>query len=130
MANGYAMKNIKDLEDMAVKFDMSPQVEARFGRKALDAEKGGFSYQHLEPNFRQPFGHYHEAQEETYIVVEGSGRLKLDDEVVEIKQWDAIRVAPKTKRAFESGPDGLTFLAFGAGESGDAEMIQDFWAAD
>jgi mannose-6-phosphate isomerase-like protein (cupin superfamily) len=126
----YAIVNVKELDNAAEEFGLAPDVEARFGRKALDAQKGGFSYQRLAPNFRQPFGHHHAAQEETYVVLSGSGRVKLDDEIVEVKQWDAIRVAPRTKRAFEGGPDGIEFLAFGAGESGDAEMHEDFWPAD
>ena len=123
----YAIKNIRDIEDSAVKFGLSPQVEARFGRNALEAQKGGFSYQKLEPNYRQGFGHVHKAQEEIYVIISGGGRVKIGDEVVDIRQWDAIRVAPQTPRAFEAGPEGIELLAFGAGESGDAETIQDFW---
>jgi mannose-6-phosphate isomerase-like protein (cupin superfamily) len=128
--SNYAIKNIKDLDDSAKEFGLSPQVEARFGRKALDAQKGGFSYQKLEPDFRQPFGHKHNEQEEIYVVVSGGGRMKIGDEVIDVKQWDSIRVSPKTPRAFEGGPDGIEFLAFGAGESGDADMIEDFWPSD
>lgn len=126
----YAKKNIMELENSAESFGLAPNLEARFGRQALDGEKGGFSFQRLAPNFRLPFGHHHQAQEETYVVVEGDGRMKLDDEVIDIKQWDAIRVAPSTKRGFEAGADGLAYLAFGAGESGDSEIHQDFWPDD
>ena len=126
----YAIENIKGLEDMAPKFGLSPQVEARFGRKSLAAEQSGLSYQQLEPNYRQGFGHMHKDQEETYVILAGSGRMKIGDEIVDVKEWDAIRLAPSTPRAFEAGADGITFLAFGAGESGDAEMIEDFWPAD
>jgi mannose-6-phosphate isomerase-like protein (cupin superfamily) len=123
----HAIVNIKELEDMAVKFGMSPNVEARFGRKATDAKLGGFSYQRLAPSFQQPFGHRHREQEEFYIVLSGGGRVKLDDETKEIRPFDAIRVAPETARGFEAGPDGLELLVFGAGESGDAEVIESFW---
>ncbi len=126
----YAIRNIKELEDSAVQFGFSPNLEARFGRKALDAAKSGFSYQRLAPGFRQPFGHRHEQQEEIYVVVSGSGKVKLADEIVDVREWDAIRVAPQTERAFEAGPDGLEFLVFGAGASGDAETLEDFWPAD
>jgi mannose-6-phosphate isomerase-like protein (cupin superfamily) len=126
----YAITNISDLEDSAVKFGLSPQVEARFGRTALDAQKSGFSYQKLEPNYRQGFGHVHKTQEETYVVISGGGRMKIGDDIVEVTRLDAIRVASQTPRAFEAGADGIEFIAFGAGESGDADMIQDFWPAD
>jgi mannose-6-phosphate isomerase-like protein (cupin superfamily) len=123
----YAIKNISDLEDSAVRFGLSPQVEARFGRSALEARKGGFSYQKLEPNYRQGFGHVHADQEEIYVIIGGGGRMKVGDEIVDVRRLDAIRVAPQTPRAFEAGPDGIELLAFGAGESGDAETIPDFW---
>jgi mannose-6-phosphate isomerase-like protein (cupin superfamily) len=128
MAN-YALKNIKDLEDSAVQFGLAPHVEARFGRKALAAEKGGFSYQKLEPGYRQGFGHRHAEQEETYVVIAGNGRAKVGDEIVELKRLDALRVSPQTWRAFEGGDEGLEFLVFGAGASGDAEMSAEFWPA-
>lgn len=127
MATDYKIVNIKELEDMAIKFGLSPNVEARFGRSATDAQQGGFSYQKLAPDFRQPFGHRHGAQEEFYVVLHGSGRITLDDETLDLKPWDVVRVAPKVARGFESGPEGLEFLAFGAGESGDAEMLESFW---
>jgi mannose-6-phosphate isomerase-like protein (cupin superfamily) len=127
MAADYKIVNIRELEDMAVKFGLSPNVEARFGRSATDAEQGGFSYQKLAPDFRQPFGHRHEGQEEFYVVLSGSGSIRLDEETRALKQWDVVRVAPKVARGFASGPDGLEFLAFGAGATGDAEMIESFW---
>jgi mannose-6-phosphate isomerase-like protein (cupin superfamily) len=123
----YKIVNIKELEDMAVKFGLSPNVEARFGRSATDAKQGGFSYQKLAPDFRQPFGHRHEGQEEFYVVLSGSGSITLEDETRELKPLDVVRVAPKVARGFEAGPDGLEFLAFGAGEGGDAEMLESFW---
>jgi mannose-6-phosphate isomerase-like protein (cupin superfamily) len=123
----YAIVNIKELEDQAVKFGLSPSVEARFGRKATDAKQGGFSYQKLAPNYRQGFGHHHEAQEEFYVVLSGGGTVKLGDETRPVQQWDVVRVAPTTVRAFEAGPDGLELFVFGAGETGDATMIESFW---
>jgi uncharacterized cupin superfamily protein len=123
----YAIVNIKELEDQAVKFGLSPNLEARFGRNATDAKQGGFSYQRLAPNFRQPFGHRHKSQEEFYVVLSGGGSVTLEDETRELKQWDVVRVAPATARGFEAGPDGLEYLAFGAGEGGEATMIESFW---
>ena len=126
---GYAIRNLKEIEDSAVKFGLSPQMESRFARNELGAETLGLSYQRLAPNVRQPFGHRHEQQEEVYVVLSGGGRVSLDDEVVEVRPWDAVRVAPETARAFEAGPDGLELLAFGAHTvSTDVETVQDFWA--
>jgi mannose-6-phosphate isomerase-like protein (cupin superfamily) len=127
MAADYKIVNIKELEDMAVKFGLSPNVEARFGRAATDAKQGGFSYQKLAPDFRQPFGHRHEGQEEFYVVLAGSGQITLEDETRDLKQWDVVRVAPTVARGFAAGTDGLEFLVFGAGETGDAEMLESFW---
>jgi mannose-6-phosphate isomerase-like protein (cupin superfamily) len=88
------------------------------------------SFQRLSPNTRFPYGHHHNEQEEVYVVVEGSGRVKLDDDVRDLGQWDAVRVGKDTVRSFEAGPDGLAFLAFGAPktETQDAEMIPGWWS--
>jgi mannose-6-phosphate isomerase-like protein (cupin superfamily) len=128
--DNYAIKNIGDLDDAAVQFGLSPDVEARFGRKALDAEKGGFSYQKLAPGVRQGFGHRHADQEEIYVVTAGSGRAKVGDDLVDLKRLDALRVSPQTWRAFEAGDDGIEYLAFGAGATGDSETDEGFWPKD
>ncbi len=125
----YAIVNIEELEDMAVKFGLSPDVEARFGRGATEAQQGGFSYQRLSPNYRQGFGHRHRSQEEFYVVLSGGGKVRLEDEVRDVRRFDVVRVAPETARAFEAGPEGLELLVFGAGEAGEAEMIEGFWEA-
>jgi quercetin dioxygenase-like cupin family protein len=122
----YTMKNLKQLEDAAA--DRDADVEARFGRKHLDSEHLGVSYFRYGPGFRAP-GHRHREQEEAYVVVAGSGRMRLDEEIIELQQWDAVRVAPGVVRAFEAGPDGLELIAIGNDrpEGGDGEMVQEFW---
>lgn len=127
---GYTHKNLRDdIEDAATQFGLSPNLEAHFGRTALDCESTGVSLQRLAPNFRVPFGHSHAEQEEIYVVLSGSGRAKLDDDIVELRPLDALRVAPATVRAFEAGPDGLELLAFGGPREGgnDSELHQDWW---
>jgi quercetin dioxygenase-like cupin family protein len=123
---GYSMKNLKQVEDSAEGRD---GLEARFGRKHLDSEHLGVSYFRYEPGFRAPYGHSHQEQEEAYVVVGGSGRMKLDDEVIDLNLWDAVRVAPEVVRGFEGGPEGLEIVAVGADrpEGGDGVMVQDFW---
>jgi uncharacterized cupin superfamily protein len=127
----FTIKNLaEDVDDAAPKFGMAPAIEARFARTDLGAENMGISFQRLEPNARVPFGHKHAKQEEIYVVVEGSGRVKLDDEVKEVRQWDAVRVGPDTMRAFEAGEDGIAFVVVGAPFEGanDPELTPDWWS--
>ena len=125
----YTIKNLMELEDSAA--GRGPEVEARFARKHLDSEHLGVSMFRYGPGYRSPVGHRHREQEEAYIVVGGSGRIKLDDEVIDLHQWDVVRVAPMVARAFEGGPEGLHLIAVGSDrpEGGDGEMVQDFWSA-
>jgi mannose-6-phosphate isomerase-like protein (cupin superfamily) len=123
----YQIKNLREVEDMAVKHSFSDTQQARFPRQDLGAESTGLSYHVVRPGKRQAFAHRHQEAEEVNVVLSGSGRVKLDDEVVEIGTMDAIRIAPKVTRAFEAGPDGLELLVFGPHYEGDSEMVQDFW---
>ena len=125
----YTIKNLKEVEDQAPKFGFSPGLEARFPRDELGTEQSGISYQRLAPSFRVPFGHKHKEEEEVYVLVGGSGRVKLDDDVCELRQWDAVRVAPQVMRCFEAGPDGLEIVVFGARGlgPGDVEMTPGWW---
>jgi mannose-6-phosphate isomerase-like protein (cupin superfamily) len=125
----YTMKNLRDVENQAPKFDMPSEMEARFARSAIEGQTLGLSLFTLEPNFRIPFGHKHAGQEEVYVIVRGSARVKVDDEVVELGEWDAIRFGKDTMRNMEAGPDGVEYLAFGAGDDPrDAEMAPGWWS--
>jgi len=126
--SNYTVKNLKQVDNAAEQFGLAESLEARFARKPLELENLGISYQRLEPNFRIPFGHKHGAQEELYVIVSGSGRIKLDDEIVELKQWDAIRVPGEVTRNLEAGPDGVEYLAVGAPQEDGADMVQGWWA--
>ena len=125
---GFTIKNLKEVESSAPEA-MADQLEARFGRKHLDSEHLGVSYFRYAPGFRSPVGHRHREQEEAYVVVAGSGRIRLDDEVVELSPWDVVRVAPEVVRGFEGGPDGLEIIAVGSDrpEGGDGESVRDWW---
>ena len=129
---GYTTKNLRDVEDSAPKFDMPDELEARFARTALDGETLGVSLLKLDPGFRMPFGHKHKDQEEVYVILKGTARIKVDgeDDVVELGPLDAIRFDTDTMRAVEAGPAGVEYLAFGAGDDpADAEMVPGWWGS-
>lgn len=130
----FTRRNIKhDLEDTGHVFDGPLDLEFRAATKPLGLERSGLSYQRIPPGYRFPYGHTHKTQEEVYVVLRGSGRMKLDDEIVELKEWDAVRVSPGTWRGYEAGPEGLEILVIGAPHLGDApredvEGRRDWWA--
>jgi quercetin dioxygenase-like cupin family protein len=95
----------------------------------LGCENAGVTYYRLEPDFHPPFGHKHNVQEEVYVVLSGSARLKVDDEEIELGPLDAIRLSPDTTRALKAGPDGCEVLAYGAPKtaSQDAEVLPGWW---
>jgi mannose-6-phosphate isomerase-like protein (cupin superfamily) len=128
MTTPYTLKQLTEVEDSAPKFGMGEVEEARFCGGDLDAEETGVSLHTLKPDMRQPFGHKHDKAEEVYVVIAGSGRVKLDDEIVEISKHSAVRVAPGVVRSFEAGSSGMEMLAFGAHHDGDGEIIQDWWS--
>ena len=124
----YTHRNLGEVEDAAAKHGFGETHEARFASEDLAADQTGFSHQRLKPGKRSPFGHRHDDAEEVYVVIAGSGRLKLDDDIVEVKPLDAIRVSAGVTRAFEAGADGLEFLAFGPRRTDDrGEVIQGWW---
>jgi mannose-6-phosphate isomerase-like protein (cupin superfamily) len=125
--SSHTIKNLMDVEDAAA--GRGSEVEARFARSHLDSRELGVSFFRYGPGYRAKMGHSHREQEEVYVVTAGSGRVKLDDEIAELHQWDVLRVAPEVVRAFEGGPEGLEFVAVGTArpEEGDGVPIQDWW---
>ena len=116
----FTHRNIReDLDDLGSNFDGDPDLEFRAATKPLELEQSGLSYQRVPPGYRFPYGHTHHRQEEVYVVVRGGGRMKLDDEIVELTEWDAVRVPPGVWRGYEAGPDGLEILVIGAPHLGD-----------
>ncbi len=127
---GYTKVNLReDVDDQGPNFGFEGKIEARMARVPLELEQSGVSLLGLAPNFRIPFAHRHKTQEEVYVLIRGSVRLKLEDEIVELKPYDAIRVHKDTTRGFEAGPEGAELIAVGAPHTGpgDADMINDWW---
>ncbi len=127
---GFEKINLLNAEDSAAKFGFSHVGEARFPNEDLGTEQTGLSLHRIKPNQRQAFGHRHTTAEEIYIVINGSGRVKLDDEIIELGERDAVRVDPQTWRCFEAGPDGLEFLAVGARRPDDKGEMETGWWKD
>ena len=124
----YTIVNLKEVEDQAPKWNLSPDLEARFARVALEAELVGLTYQRLAPNLTVPWGHTHKTQEEVFLVLKGTVEVKVPDGIHELGPWDAIRVAKDTPRGFRAGPEGVELIAIGApGGPGDAVNIEGFW---
>jgi mannose-6-phosphate isomerase-like protein (cupin superfamily) len=122
----YTIKNLREAKDAAAEAGLSDSLEARFAHEDLDSETSGISYQVVKAGQRQPFAHRHETMEEIYVVLSGSGRVKVDDEVEDVGPLDAVRVAPSVVRSFEAGDDDLVLLAFSPRAKDDAEIVQDF----
>ncbi|HEY2072982.1 MAG TPA: hypothetical protein VGG88_05360 [Gaiellaceae bacterium] len=123
----YAIVNLKEIENSAG--EQAPGIEARFSRKHIGSEHLGITYMRYEAGVRSPMAHSHREQEEAYVVVGGSGRVRLDDEVRDVRQWDVVRVGPTTVRAWEAGQDGLEIVAVGSDrpEGGDGVIADSAW---
>ncbi|QEC49424.1 cupin domain-containing protein [Baekduia soli] len=130
----FTLKNLKqDLADVGSGFGGPPDLEFHLATQALELVHSGLCHQRLPPGCRFPYGHTHKKQEEVYVVVRGGGRMKLDEEIVELRPWDAVRVPPGTWRGYEAGPEGLDLLVVGAPHLGetprdDVEGLRDWWA--
>jgi quercetin dioxygenase-like cupin family protein len=126
----FAHINLLELDDgTPADYD---QIEGRFGRKHLDSRDIGVSHWRYAPGFKAKRGHKHREQEEAYVVVGGSGRVLLGEEVRDLVQWDVVRVSPQIVRAFEAGPDGLEVIAVGGPKpaEGDGEPVDVIWPDD
>ena len=126
----YTHLNLKDAEDQAPNFGLSPDLEFRMARVALGLENSGLSYLRVAPGFRMPFGHKHKNQEEIYVLLNGKARMKIEDEVKDLEPWDAVRVHKDTMRSIEAGDDGAEFVVVGAPNTGpgDADTVQGWWS--
>ena len=130
----FSLRNLKrDVKDIGSRFDGPPDLEFRAATGPLAIEQSALTYQRVPAGYRFPYGHTHHKQEEVYVVLHGSGRMKVDDEIVELGEWDAVRVPPGAWRGYEAGPEGLEILVIGAPNLGenpreDVAGQRDWWA--
>jgi uncharacterized cupin superfamily protein len=125
----YTVKNLRDVQDVAPDAGVEATQEMRFAQRDLNAVRTGVSFMAVKPGRRQAIAHRHEEAEEIYVILAGSGRIKLDDDIVEVQPMDAIRIAPTVTRALEGGPQGVEYLVFGPHHEGDGaiQAIEEFW---
>lgn len=128
MSTPYTVMRLTNVKDSAQEFGVGEDMEVRFAKDELDAERTGVSHHRIKPSKRQPFAHQHDEAEEIYVVLGGSGRFKLDDEVIDVEPLDAIRVAPGVIRCFEAGPGGIEVLVVGARHDGDGRILPGWWS--
>ena len=128
MAASYTFKKLTDVVDSAPKFGFSESQEARFAKDDLESQVIGVSLHRVKPGKRQAFAHRHEKAEEVYVVLAGTGRVKLDEDILELEPLDAVRVDPSVTRQFEAGSDGLQILAFGPRHDRDGETFPGWWS--
>jgi quercetin dioxygenase-like cupin family protein len=130
---GYTVQNLKDVENQGVRFGLDENdIQLRMGKDPLESEHCGISYVRLRAGWRTPFGHTHNQQEEIYVLVNGSARMKVEDEVIDMQPFTAVRVSPDTMRAYEGGPEGAELVVIGAPKTGpgDADITPNWWNAD
>lgn len=127
MPDAHSRKNLADIHDVAPDVGLAEWQESRFAAYDLGATETGIAYHRIKPGTRQGFAHRHEHAQEFYVVLKGSGRVKLDDDILDLKPLDVLRVDAQVLRTWEAGPDGLELLAFGPHHGGDAEFVQNWW---
>jgi mannose-6-phosphate isomerase-like protein (cupin superfamily) len=127
MTSPHSRINLADVDDAAPANGFGDRWEARVAREDLHAEQTGLTHFRLHPGKRSPFMHRHKRGEEVYVILGGNGRIKLDEEIFDVRALDAVRVAPGVARAFEAGPEGLEFIAFGPHYDADGEAVDDHW---
>jgi mannose-6-phosphate isomerase-like protein (cupin superfamily) len=128
---GHSVLNLKEIENQGERFGINPdELQLRMAKDPLECEHMGISYVKVGPGYRPPFGHNHKTQEEVYVLVTGSARMKVEDEVIELEPFTAVRVARSTMRGYEAGPEGAELIVIGAPKtgSGDANNVQDWWS--
>ena len=124
----YKKINFAEVKDLAPDYGMSEMGEARFARGALGAERIGMAKYRMKPGRRVGFGHSHPESEEAYVVLSGSGRFRVNDDILDVGLHDIVYCPADTMREWEAGPDGMELLAFGAHNEGeDTKMERDFW---
>lgn len=77
-----------------------------FLKEATKSTGTEISFNSLPPHSEQPYFHIHRKNEETYIILKGTGFFQVDEDCFEIREGSVIRVAPQGKRGISNSSDG------------------------
>jgi mannose-6-phosphate isomerase-like protein (cupin superfamily) len=82
-------------------------------------------------DFEQGTGHYHEEQEELYVIARGTLTMRFGDEVRQVGAGSVVRVAPRTPRSHRNESDEPVemWAVSPRLERSDAVKLDDFWEA-
>lgn len=94
-------------------FDFAHLPRLTSPRRQLELQGVAIGLIKLPPNEGYTFTHRHRKQEEVYIVIEGSGTILIDDELLPLDRGDAVRVSPEARRALKAADQGLLVICAG-----------------
>jgi mannose-6-phosphate isomerase-like protein (cupin superfamily) len=100
---------------------------------ALGCEQVAVTLIRIPPHsdFEQGTGHFHDEQEEVYIVTRGTLTMRFGDDIRPVTAGSVVRVAPRTPRSHRNeGDEPVELWAVSSRrDQGDATKIDDFWEA-
>ena len=125
----YTIKRLEEVDDVLGDYP----GEMRMMTAGLEAEQVAITYRRMPQHTggKGSYGHRHKTQEEVYFVASGKLQFKLGDDVVELEEGTAVRVAPETWRSvWNDEPEDAELIIVSkvvpGGSRDDAEHIADF----
>lgn len=121
--------NLNDLMDYSLVHQVSKRlIEGKvFLKEATKATGTEISFNSLPPKTEQPYFHRHRKNEETYIIIKGSGFFQVDEDCFGIKEGSVIRVAPQGKRGiFNSSDETMIYMVIQSKEN----SLEEYTTAD
>jgi mannose-6-phosphate isomerase-like protein (cupin superfamily) len=125
----YVIKNLDEVGDVLGDYP----GEMKMMTYDLNSEKVAFTWRRMPQHTggKGSYGHFHKQAEEIYFVVEGSLQFKLGDEVIDVSDGSAVRVAPNTVRSiWNEGPDDAELVICSVrldDPRADGEIVEEFW---
>jgi uncharacterized cupin superfamily protein len=129
--SGYEIVNADDVDDVYAGTDVPG--EFRPLSRALGTEQVAITLIRVPPHsdFEQGTGHYHEHQEELYLITRGTLTMRFGDDIEHLGAGSVVRVAARTPRSHRNeGDEPVDLWAVSTRiDEPDAVKIDDFWEA-